>query len=161
MQSESILSNPTREQLVAWRVFLETAYALIDILDAELQAERDLTLRWYDVLVQLEEADDGLRMNALAGRILFSKSGLTRVIDRMEEAGLVQRERPADDRRVVKVLITAAGLETLQAARAVHRRGIHEHFMQHLDERELAALAHALANVREHVRPLRPGRISG
>jgi len=58
-------------------------------------------------------------------------------------------------------LITAAGLETLQAARAVHRRGIQEHFMQHLDGRELAALAHALVNVREHVRPLRPGRISG
>ena len=154
-------SSPTPEQLDAWRVFLETAYALIDILDAELQSERDLTLRWYDVLVQLEEAEDGLRMNELAGRILFSKSGLTRVIDRMEEAGLVRRERPADDRRVVKVLITPAGLETLQAARTVHRRGIQEHFMQHLDGRELAALAHALENVRDHVRPLRPGRISG
>ena len=155
------LSTPTPEELAAWRVFLETAYALIDILDAELQAERDLTLRWYDVLVQLEEAEDGLRMNELAGRILFSKSGLTRVVDRMEEAGLVRRERLADDRRVVEVLITPAGLETLQAARAVHRRGVQEHFVQHLDERELAALAHALENVRDHVRPLRPGRISG
>ena len=100
-------------------------------------------------------------MNELAGRILFSKSGLTRVVDRMEEAGLVRRERPADDRRVVEVFITPAGLETLQAARVVHRRGVQEHFMQHVDERELAALAHALENVRDHVRPLRPGRISG
>ena len=155
------LSTPTSEELAAWRVFLETAYALIDILDAELQAERDLTLRWFDVLVQLDEAEDGLRMNELAGRILFSKSGLTRVIDRMEETGLVRRERPADDRRVVDVLITPAGLETLQAARTVHRRGVQEHFMRHLDGRELAALAHALENVRDHVRPLRPGRISG
>ena len=160
MQSEPSLSRPTLEQLRAWRVFLETAYALIDILDAELQSERELTLRWYDVLIQLEEAEDGLRMNELAGRILFSKSGLTRVVDRMEEAGLVRRERPADDRRVVEVFITHAGLETLQAARAVHRRGVQEHFMQHVDERELAALAHALENVRDHVRPLRPGRIS-
>ena len=161
MQRQVTLSNPTEEQLVAWRVFLETAYALIDILDVELQSERDLTLRWYDVLVQLEEAEDGLRMNELAGRILFSKSGLTRVVDRMEEAGLVRRERPADDRRVVQVFITPAGLETLQAARVVHRRGVQEHFVQHLDQRELAALGHALANVRDHVRPLRPGRISG
>jgi len=161
LQSELLLSSPTRKQLVDWRVFLETAYALIDILDAELQAERGITLRWYDALVQLEEAGDGLRMNELAGRILASKSGLTRVIDRMEEAGLVRRERPDDDRRVVKVFITQAGLEALQAARAVHRRGIKEHFAQHLDPQELAALAHSLRNVRDHVRPLRPGRISG
>ena len=161
MHSEAKLSSPTREQLAAWRVFLETAYALIDILDAELQAERDLTLRWYDVLIQLEEAEGGLRMNELAGRILFSKSGLTRVVDRMEAAGLVRRERPANDRRVVEVFITPAGVEALQAARGVHRRGVQEHFIQHLDKRELAALGHALENVRDHVRPLRPGRISG
>jgi DNA-binding MarR family transcriptional regulator len=154
-------SSPTKEQLADWRVFLETAYALIDILDAELQDERGITLGWYDALVHLEEADDGLRMNELAGRILLSKSGLTRVIDRMEEAGLVRRERPPDDRRVVKVFITSAGLETLQAARTVHRRGIQEHFVQHLDPSELAALADTLENVRDHVRPLRPGRISG
>ena len=161
MQSERYLSSPTARQLAEWRVFLETAYALIDILDAELQAERGITLGWYDALVHLEEAEDGLRMNELAARILFSKSGLTRVIDRMEEAGLVRRERPADDRRVVKVYITQEGLETLLAARTVHRRGIKEHFVQHLDQQELATLAHSLENVRDHVRPLRPGRISG
>ena len=161
MHSKVKRSSPTKKQLADWRIFLETAYALIDILDAELQAERGITLGWYDALVHLEEADNGLRMNDLAGRILLSKSGLTRVIDRMEEAGLVRRERPPDDRRVVKVFVTPAGLETLQAARAVHRRGIQEHFVQHLDQRELAALADVLENVRDHVRPLRPGRISG
>jgi DNA-binding MarR family transcriptional regulator len=161
LYSEVNMSSPTKEQLADWQVFLETAYALIDILDAELQAERGITLGWYDALVHLEEADDGLRMNELAARILLSKSGLTRVIDRMEEAGLVRRERPPDDRRVVKVLITPTGLETLQAARAVHRRGIQEHFVQHVDPSELTALANTLENVRDHVRPLRPGRISG
>lgn len=161
MHNEVKMSSPTKEQLADWRVFLETAYALIDILDAELQAERGVTLGWYDALVHLEEAGDGLRMNELAGRILLSRSGLTRVVDRMEEAGLVRRERPPDDRRVVKVFITPAGLETLQSARAVHRRGIQEHFVQHLDPSELAALAHALEMVRDHVRPLRPGRVSG
>ena len=161
MQSEVLVSSPSRKQLVEWRTFLETAYALIDILDAELQAERGLALGWYDALVHLEEAaEDGLRMNELASHILFSKSGLTRVIDRMEEAGLVRRERPADDRRVVKVVITPVGLEALEAARVVHRRGIQEHFVQHIDPLELTALAGALESVRNHVRPLRPGRIS-
>jgi DNA-binding MarR family transcriptional regulator len=155
------MSSPTDEQLAAWRVFLECAFALIDILDAELQDERALTLRWYDVLVQLEEAGASCRMTDLAGRILASKSGLTRVIDRMEEAGLVQRERPRDDRRVILVAITPAGREALQAARAVHRRGIDEHFVQQLNERDVAALERIFRKVSEHVRPLRPGRVSG
>lgn len=155
------MSSATHEQLAAWRVFLECAFALIDILDAELQDERALTLRWYDVLVQLEEAGGSCRMTDLAGRILASKSGLTRVIDRMEEAGLVQRERPRDDRRVILVAITPAGLEALEAARAVHRRGIDEHFVQQLNERDVAALKRIFTKVSEHVRPLRPGRVSG
>jgi DNA-binding MarR family transcriptional regulator len=155
------VSSATREQLAAWRVFLECAFALIDILDAELQDERGLTLRWYDVLVQLDEAGGSCRMTDLAGRILASKSGLTRVVDRMEEAGLVQRERPRDDRRVILVAITPAGLEALEAARAVHRRGIDEHFVQQLSERDVAALERMFRKVSEHVRPLRPGRVSG
>jgi DNA-binding MarR family transcriptional regulator len=148
---------------VKWRVFFETAMALVDIADDELQAARGLSLRWYDVLVQLEEASEqdrsgGLPMNELAARILSSKSGLTRVVDRMEEAGLVRRERPPDDRRVVRVLITPKGIETLQAAREVHHLSIQQHFIEHLSDRELAQLANALEKVRHHVRPLRPER---
>jgi DNA-binding MarR family transcriptional regulator len=155
------MSSPTREELQAWRVFLECAFALIDILDAELQEERGMTLRWYDVLVQLEEVGGACRMTDLAGRILASKSGLTRVIDRMEEAGLVQRQRPRDDRRVILVTMTPSGQEALAAARSVHRRGIDEHFIRHLNERDLAALERMFRKVSEHVRPLRPGRVSG
>jgi DNA-binding MarR family transcriptional regulator len=131
-------------------------YAVIDILDAELQAEAGMTLCWYDVLVNLEEAERPVRMNELASRILASKSGLTRVIDRMEEAGLVERQRPPEDRRAIEVVMTPKGAEALQAARVVHRRGIQEHFAQHLDDRAFAALLDALRPVREHVRPLRP-----
>jgi DNA-binding MarR family transcriptional regulator len=161
LQNELLMSRPTKQQLADWRVFLESAFALIDILDAELQSERKLTLVWYDALVHLEDATDGLGMTELANRILASKSGLTRVIDRMEADGLVRRERPPEDRRVVKVFITPAGRNTLQDARDVHHRGIQEHFVQHLTPPELAALTAALEKVRDHVRPLRPGRVSG
>jgi DNA-binding MarR family transcriptional regulator len=160
LQNEQLRSSPTSKQLAAWRVFIESAWAVIDILDDELQTERNITLGWYDALVHLEGAENGLGMTELANRILASKSGLTRVIDKMEAAGLVRRERPPEDRRVVKVFITPAGLDTLHAARAVHHRGIQEHFVQHLNQRELAELATMLEKVREHVRPLRPGRIS-
>lgn len=147
-----------------WRVFFETAMALVDIVDDELQAERGLSLRWYDVLVQLEEASEqhhsgGLPMNELAARILSSKSGLTRVVDRMENAELVRRERPPDDRRVVRVLITPKGIETLRTAREVHHVSIQQHFFEHLSDRELTGLANALEKVRRHVRPMRPEQI--
>jgi DNA-binding MarR family transcriptional regulator len=155
------MSSPTPKQRAIWRVFFECAYALIDILDAELRAERDMTLRWYDVLVVLEETEHPVRMNELASRILASKSGLTRVIDRMEEAGLVERQRPSEDRRAIEIVMTKAGVEALQAARVVHRRGIYEHFAKHLDDDDFDALLDALEPVHNHVRPLRPGRISG
>jgi DNA-binding MarR family transcriptional regulator len=119
-----------------------------------------LTLVWYDALVHLEDATDGLGMTELANRILASKSGLTRVIDRMQSAGLVRRERPPEDRRVVKVFITPEGATTLRDARVIHHRGIQQHFVEHLSAPELASIADALEAVREHVRPLRPGRIS-
>ena len=155
------LSSPPPEALAAWRVFFECALALPDILDAELEDAVGLPFRWYDVLVHLEEAGHGAPMNEVASRILASKSGLTRVIDRMEEAGLVRRERPLDDRRVVLVFITDEGLATLHAARRVHRDGIRRHFTEHLTEAELRTLARTLEKVRGHVRPLRPGRVTG
>ena len=76
------------------------------MLDTELEHEAGIPLRWYDVLVQLEESPDGIPMNALADRILYSKSGFTRVIDRMEEAGLVRRLRPQHDRRTILIVLT-------------------------------------------------------
>jgi DNA-binding MarR family transcriptional regulator len=76
------------------RLFFESALALLDVLDTELERAASIPLRWYDVLVHLEEAPEGVPMNALADRILYSKSGFTRVVDRLEEAGLVSRVRP-------------------------------------------------------------------
>jgi len=109
----------------------------------------------------LEEVPDGAPMSEVATRILASKSGLTRVIDNMVRAGLVRRERPEDDRRLVLVFITPDGLSTLEAPRRVHRDGIRRHFTAHLTEAELTKLARSLDKVREQVRPLRPGRVSG
>ena len=100
---EPSLSSPSPERLRCWRLFFESALALGDVLDAELEQAVGIPQRWYDVLVHLEESPGGIRMNELAERILYSKSGFTRVIDRMEEAGLVAacppRGRPPLDPR--------------------------------------------------------------
>jgi len=133
--------------------------ALVDVLDAELAQAVGIPLRWYDVLVQLEETPEGIPMNELADRILYSKSGFTRVVDRMEEGGLVRRVRPEHDRRSILVVLTDQGSETMQRARRYHRDGIERHFSQHLSDADIKALTRALGKVSSYARPLRPGRI--
>ena len=153
------LSSPSLERLRGWRLFFESALALNDLLDAELEQAVGIPLRWYDVLVQLEESPEGIPMNALADRILYSKSGFTRVVDRMEEAGLVLRVRPQHDRRSILVVLTKNGTDMMERARRHHRDGIERHFSRHLADDEIEALTHALEKVSTHARPLRPGRI--
>jgi DNA-binding MarR family transcriptional regulator len=158
-QGERSLSSPSAERLRCWRLFFESAMALLDVLDTELERDAGIPQRWYDVLVHLEESPDGVPMTALADRILYSKSGFTRVVDRMEAAGLIKRVRPESDRRTILVLLTEAGAATLQRARNYHRDGIERHFAQHLTDADVKALTRALEKVSAHARPLRPGRI--
>jgi len=153
------LSSPSPERLRSWRLFFESALALLDVLDTELEQAVGIPMRWYDVLVHLEETPEGIRMNELAERILYSKSGFTRVIDRMEEAELVQRVRPEHDRRSILILLTDKGTETMEHARRHHRHGIEQHFSQHLTDADIKNLTRALEKISTHTRPLRPGRI--
>lgn len=158
---ELSLSSPSPERLLAWRLFFESSLAVLDVLDAELEQAAGIPQRWYDVLVHLEESPQGIPMNELAERILYSKSGFTRVIDRMEDAGLVRRARPENDRRTILIVLTDKGTETLKHARRYHRDGIQRHFSQHLTNADIKALTRALEKISTHARPLRPGRIRG
>jgi DNA-binding MarR family transcriptional regulator len=158
---ESDLSSPSPERLHCWRLYIESALALVDVLDTELEQAAGISQRWYDVLVHLEESPEGIPMNELAERILYSKSGFTRVVDRMEEAGLVRRLRPEHDRRTIPIVLTDTGSETLERARRHHRDGIQRHFSQYLTHADIKALTRALEKISTHARPLRPGRIRG
>jgi DNA-binding MarR family transcriptional regulator len=158
-QSEGSLSSPSTERLRAWRLYFESALALLDVLDAELAHDAGIPMRSYDVLVHLEETPDGLRMNELAERILYSKSGFTRVVDRLEAAGLVRRVRPENDRRSIFVVLTDEGRATLETARRHHRDGIDRHFSRLLSDTDVKSLTRALEKLSAHARPLRPGRI--
>ena len=158
---ESDLSSPSPERLHCWRLYIESALALVDVLDTELEEAAGISQRWYDVLVHLEESPEGIPMNELAEHILYSKSGFTRVVDRMEEAGLVRRLRPEHDRRTIPIVLTDTGSETLERARRHHRDGIQRHFSQHLTHADIKALTRALEKISTHARPLRPGRIRG
>jgi len=159
--SEPSLSNPSPERLRAWRLYFESALALVDVLEGEFERDTGLPIRWYDVLVHLEETPEGLRMNDLADRILYSKSGFTRIVDRMEAAGLVRRVRPENDRRSIFVVPTDEGREAMERARDHHRHWIEQHFSRPLSDADVKALTTALEKLSAHARPLRPGRIRG
>ena len=132
---------PDREQLAAWRAYLRAHATITRALEAELVAEQRLSLAAYDVLVQLAEAPERrLRMTELADAVLLSRSGVTRLVDRLERAGLVTRGRVADDGRGVAARLTDAGLARLRTAARTHLAGVHEHFVARLEPADLAAL---------------------
>ena len=134
-------SGPTREQLAAWRSFLRAHAAITRALEAELVTEQDLSLASYDVLVQLAEAPGRrLRMTELADAVLLSRSGVTRLVDRLEKAGLVSRCRVEGDGRGVAATLTDAGISRLRTASRTHLRGVAQHFVAQLDESDLRVL---------------------
>ena len=141
-------ARPDPAQLAAWRLLLEAHATTTELLERELVAERGLPLSRYDVLLNLAEAPGGrLRMQELSGSVLLSKSGLSRLVDRMVEAGLVRRERCQDDRRGWFAVLTDQGRSALRRAAPLHLRGIQEHFARHLEPDEVEVLAAALSRV--------------
>lgn len=132
---------PTATELDAWRSFLRAHARLVRVLETELVAEHPINLGAYDVLVQLAEAPERrLRMAELADAVLLSRSGVTRLVDRLEVAGMVTRERFYGDGRGVVAVITTKGIDTLRAAARTHLPGVVRHFVDHMDPDELATL---------------------
>lgn len=133
--------RPSSEQLAAWRAFLRAHAHVVRRLEGELLAAGELPLASYDVLVQLTEAPlRRLRMTELADRVLLSRSGLTRLVDRLERQGLVRREPCPDDARGMYAVATDDGVDRLRRASRVHLDGVRRHFVDRFGADELAAL---------------------
>jgi DNA-binding MarR family transcriptional regulator len=146
------------DQLAAWRAFIGAHAAVLTILERELEAEHGMSLAVYDVLAQLSEAPEGrLRMSELADAVVVSRSGLTRLVDRMEQAGHVRRESCPSDRRGAFAVITPAGRAALRRAWPVHARGVRDHFAGQLTHEEARTLAAALTRVGDAARSGRRG----
>jgi DNA-binding MarR family transcriptional regulator len=132
----------------AWTGFLRAHATLVRELDEELTARHGLPLSSYDVLAQLEDAPEGrLRMSHLADAVLLSRSGLTRLVTRLAEQGLIERVECKNDARGAFAAITEDGRERLNEARETHRAGVRERFLGRLGEREQRELANAWGRV--------------
>ncbi|MBC7459965.1 MAG: MarR family transcriptional regulator [Thermoleophilia bacterium] len=143
--SSELLSGTT---LDAWQRMLRAHLVIARVLDAELQAEHGMTLSDYDVLVNLRDADDAsLKMSELSRRALLTRSGMTRLIQGLERAGLVNRAACESDARVSYAEITDSGRKLLAEARVTHHAGIRRVFADHLTDDEIAAFADTLAKI--------------
>ena len=140
-----------REQEV-WRAHLVATVMLHDRLAAELEAATGLTMADYELLVQLSESEGRrLRMSALAGRSLVSRSRLSHAVSRLEERGWVRREPCADDRRGAWAILTDEGFALLEAAAPVHVEGVRSHLFDQLTREQQAALGAASRAIAEHL----------
>ena len=120
---------------------LATHSTLIARLDAELERDHGMPLTSYEVLMYLGDAEgERLRMGELADQLLLSRSGITRLVDRLARQGLIERQRCADDGRGYFAVLTAAGRSKLDATRADHLAGVRRHFISRLEPGELDAL---------------------
>lgn len=129
-------------ELRAWRGLVRAHASLAKLLDAELESEHSLPLTSYEVLSHLEGAERGrMRMCDLAEQAQMSRSGLTRLVDRLERERLLERCSCEHDARGAYACLTDAGRERLQAARGTHLAVVREHFLSRFTEAELAALA--------------------
>jgi DNA-binding MarR family transcriptional regulator len=135
------LEELSAAELGAWRGLLRVHAALVRALDAELDAKHDLPLTSYDVLIHLQSAPDKrLRMAELADRVLLSRSGLTRLADRLEREGLIARDTCTSDGRGSFAVLTEQGERLLGRARPTHLGGVRERFLSHFDDDELRLL---------------------
>ena len=134
----------THAQIASWRWFLRAHAAVTRKLEADLLAEHDMPLAWYDVMVQLVEAPGHrLRMTDLAGAVLISRSGLTRLVDRLVAEGLVRREPAPHDARGTFAVLTDQGYERLRAATPTHLRGVGGYVIDRISPEQLQALGEA------------------
>jgi len=134
--------------LETWEQFLRAHSAITRRLDADLVAEHGISLSDYDVLLQLARAPDGqLRPTELSERVLLTRSGITRLLNRLEKQALVDRHPCPQDGRVTYAAITPAGEAKLREARPTHLQGIRQRFSDRVDRQEADQLASVFARL--------------
>jgi DNA-binding MarR family transcriptional regulator len=142
------------ERLTTAGLLFEAHAGLTAALERRLVDECGLTGVWFELLLRLARSPGHrLRMCDLAAQVALSPSGLTRAIDRLEEAGFVVREHCAEDRRVSYASLTPEGLARIEAAVPVHLQHLDEYFVSVLTPEELEQLGTTMRKVRDHVNP--------
>jgi DNA-binding MarR family transcriptional regulator len=148
MTEQKPIPRPRDPRLETWRSFLVAHAQIRRQLERELQAEQSLGLGEYEVLLILARATKRqLRMSELADHLVLSRSGVTRLVDRLEADSLVKRTSCDTDRRGSWATLTDAGYRRLKRASPTHLRGVGAHFLDRIPPAELEALQRTLDRV--------------
>jgi DNA-binding MarR family transcriptional regulator len=142
------VSEDVPDAMRAWGAFLRAHADLVGQMDATLRQEAGIPLQWYDALAHIAGGDGPVTLRQLEQRVLLSQSGLSRLVTRLVDAGLVSRASSEQDRRAVDLTLTRSGKARLRAARAVQARQVRELFADHMDEREAGVLLDVLGRLR-------------
>ena len=133
--------TPHPARVAAWRAFLTAHTILVEAIERDLARAGLPPLGWYDVLFALEEAPKRrLRMAELSRAVVLSRSNLTRLVDRLEAAGLLRREAVPGDRRGAYAVLAAEGAKLRRRMWPDYARCIHERFARHIDAAEAKTL---------------------
>ncbi|HEY2811998.1 MAG TPA: MarR family transcriptional regulator [Acidimicrobiales bacterium] len=142
------------DRLTLAGLFLEAHAGLVRELERDLEAESGLSQQWFEVLLRLARSPEGrMRMSDLARQVIMTPSGLTRAVDRLEEAGLVRRDACPSDRRVFHATLTPKGRRRIEDALPRHLEHLDDCFLAHLDPEERASLETSLRKLRDALRP--------
>lgn len=141
-------SDRTPRAAEAWEILLRVHAALTPALSDEVETKAGLPLSWYDVLLELSRAEGNqLRMQDLGQRVVLSRSRVSRIVDEIEAAGLVERKPDSDDGRVTLTRMTRRGRTAFRQAAPVYLDAISAYFGQHMTVSELKAMTHGLSKV--------------
>lgn len=146
---EGLFQRIGDERITLMGLLLETHAKITRALSAELEAACGIPLTWFDVLIRLgRSAERRLTMSQLAAQVSLTTGGVTRLVDRIAEAGYVERQNCPSDRRSIYVALTEAGTHKLEEATTTHLDGLERHLLEPLDADERTALARALRKLR-------------
>lgn len=138
---------PDDARIRVWQGLMRVHADVTAALDAALMGGHRLPLSWYQVLVELRLAGGSMRMHRLAETATLSRSATTRLVDRIEGAGLVERRVCPEDRRGMEVLLTEQGRKVQRSAAPTALRGLQQHLGRHLTQEQAETLAELLAMI--------------
>jgi DNA-binding MarR family transcriptional regulator len=148
LPSMSVIKADQAAPLEAFGTVLEAMARLTKAMDRSLRAHAGISSSWFEALLRIERSGGRMTMGELANQVVLTSGGVTRLVDRIEEAGLVCRENCAEDRRVSYATITDAGRALLRDALAVHLDDLERHFLRRMSEQEREVVVAVMDRIR-------------
>lgn len=144
------MDGVSEQELGAWRAFIKAHAKIIELIEMDLAEQKRVSLTTYDVLIELYEAPNRkLRLGDLTQKVILTKSGISRLIDRLEREGLLRREKSEEDKRGAYAVLTDDGENELRRAWPVYAKGIKKYFASPLDANDFQALNSAFETLRK------------